>query len=51
MGLDYLSIQLKIDQAEKIAKDLYQIDGKAIALPEELDFNFRIKTETDSYIL
>jgi 4-aminobutyrate aminotransferase-like enzyme/Ser/Thr protein kinase RdoA (MazF antagonist) len=51
MGVDYLSIQIKIDQAEKIVKDLYQIDGKAIALPGELDFNFRIKTETDSYIL
>ena len=51
MGADYLSIQIKIDQAEKIAKDLYNIDGKAIALPGELDFNFRIKTETESYIL
>ena len=24
MGIDYLSIQIKTDQAEKIAKELYQ---------------------------
>jgi len=51
MGLDYLSFQIQADQAVKIAKDLYQIDGEAIVLPGELDFNFRIKTKTESYIL
>lgn len=51
MGINYLSIQIKTDQAEKIAKELYEIEGKAIALPGELDFNFKIKTDSTSYIL
>ena len=51
MRVDYLSIQINTNQAEKIAKELYQIDGKATALPGELDFNFKIKTSSDSYIL
>ncbi|MFK5972488.1 MAG: aminotransferase class III-fold pyridoxal phosphate-dependent enzyme [Flavobacteriaceae bacterium] len=51
MGVDYLAIQIKTDQAEKIVEDLYQLKGTATVLPGEVDFNFRIKTASDSYIL
>jgi len=40
MGKDYLSIQISVDQARKIAKNLYQASGDVISLPGEKDFNF-----------
>ena len=46
-----MSTQIDTDQAAKTAKKLYEIDGKAIALPGELDYNFKIKTDSTSYIL
>ena len=51
MVVDYSAIQIKTDQARKIVKDLFQIEGEATALPGELDFNFKIKTAAKSYIL
>ena len=51
MGEDYLSIQIQVDQAAKIAKSLYQVSGKAISLPGEIDFNFCIKSDSGSYLL
>lgn len=35
-----LSYQIQIDQAKKITKNVYPIDGKAIVLLGELDFNY-----------
>lgn len=54
MGLNHLSYQIQIDQAKKIAKDLYPIDGKAIVLLGELDFNYflnRLKLNNFRYRL
>jgi len=51
MKTDYLSIQITQDQAKKIARELYRIEGESHSLAGELDFNFRIKTKKDSYIL
>lgn len=48
---DYLSMQIAVDQVADIAKELYQIEGEIIPLPGELDSNFRIVIEKDSYIL
>ena len=50
--MDYNQIKISIQQAEKILFDTYKIKGTASELPGELDFNFRIKTNTsESYIL
>ncbi len=51
MGKDYLSIQIRVDQARKIAKNLYQVSGDVISLPGEKDFNFYIKSDPGSYLL
>lgn len=51
MGVDYLSIQIKPDQAAEIVQKLYQIEGEIIPLPGELDFNFWVKSSPESYIL
>lgn len=49
---NYSSIKVTSKQAERLAFDLFKISGKAIALPGELDFNFRIKVaESEGYIL
>ena len=51
MRADYLSIRIQVDQAAKIANRLYQVSGEVISLPGEIDFNFRIKSDSGSYIL
>jgi len=51
MGKDYLSIQIRVDQARKIAKSLYQVSGDVLSLPGEKDFNFYIKSDSESYLL
>ncbi len=51
MEVNYLSIQIKAAQAAEIAQVLYQIKGKIVALAGELDFNFRINSKKESYIL
>jgi len=50
--IDYPAIKVTPDQAEKLALELFNIKGKASALPGELDFNFRLKVEnSEGYIL
>ncbi len=51
MQADYLSIKIEKAQAAEIARNLYRIEGKIIPLPGEFDFNFKIKSENESYIL
>lgn len=51
MGVDYLSIQIKEEQAAHIVQELYNIKGEVTALPGEIDFNFRIKNKNESYLL
>ena len=51
MAVDYLSIQISTEEANKIAKRFYNVSGKSSPLPGELDFNFRIKIEKANYIL
>lgn len=52
MDYDYEKLKISNKQAEDILFKLYNINGKATALPGELDFNFRIKVEnSEGYIL
>ncbi|EMS80948.1 acetylornithine aminotransferase ArgD [Desulfotignum phosphitoxidans DSM 13687] len=47
----YLSIRITTAQAEQIAGQLYQVSGDIMPLPGELDFNFKITGNGQSYIL
>lgn len=47
----YSSIKITTDHAEQIALELYGLSGEIKALPGELDFNFRIETKVQTYIL
>ncbi|MBL4905359.1 MAG: aminotransferase class III-fold pyridoxal phosphate-dependent enzyme [Flavobacteriaceae bacterium] len=50
--MDYNSIKISTEQAEKILFELYDIKGKAAALPGYVDFNFRIKVKNkEGFIL
>ncbi len=50
--IDYPAIKVTSVEAEKLALKLFNIKGKASALPGELDFNFRLKSENgEGYIL
>lgn len=50
--MNYDNLKMTIDQAETIVSTVFDIHGKASILPGESDFNFKIKTETEStYIL
>ena len=51
MEADYLSIMVTGEQAAQIAQELYGLRGEIASLPGELDLNFRIKTDSGSYIL
>ncbi len=51
MNIDYTSIKISADKAVTIAENLYKIHGKISPLPGELDFNFKITTDTTSYLL
>ncbi len=51
MGENYLSIKITEDQAVQIAYDAYGIRGEAHPLPGELDFNFKIKSQSESYLM
>ncbi len=48
---DFLSIRISEHQAKEIASELYGLEGEVSILPGELDFNFRIKTNQETYIL
>jgi 4-aminobutyrate aminotransferase-like enzyme/Ser/Thr protein kinase RdoA (MazF antagonist) len=47
----YQQLQVSESLAEQIAFDYFQIEGKAKVLPGEIDFNFKISTSEQSYIL
>src|SRR5690606_29806396 len=50
--MNYDNLKISNQQAEDILFKLFQIKGKATALPGELDFNFRIKVDNaEVYIL
>ncbi|WP_273567461.1 hypothetical protein [Maribacter halichondriae] len=50
--IDYKHLKFTTAEAEQVIFDLYGISGKAIPLPGEIDFNYRIKIENqDGYIL
>jgi 4-aminobutyrate aminotransferase-like enzyme/Ser/Thr protein kinase RdoA (MazF antagonist) len=47
----YNNILISSKEAESIVFDIYGIKGKASALNGEIDFNFKIETDAESYIL
>ncbi|MFT4698649.1 MAG: 4-aminobutyrate aminotransferase-like enzyme/Ser/Thr protein kinase RdoA (MazF antagonist) [Flavobacteriaceae bacterium] len=50
--MDYNTIKIRPEQAEKILFELYGIKGNASSLPGYVDFNFRIKIDNEEgYIL
>ncbi|PHR72849.1 MAG: peptidase M23 [Lutibacter sp.] len=50
--MNYNSIKISIQQAEKILFDIYNIKGTLSELPGEVDFNFRVKIKNEEgYIL
>ncbi|KXJ04387.1 hydroxylysine kinase, partial [Exaiptasia diaphana] len=51
METRYSSIKIETKQAEAIAKERYGIEGTAVFMPGELDFNFKIQTENEAYLL
>ncbi len=51
MNPEYTSLKITTEHAGQIARELYGLDGMIKALPGELDFNFRLETEADTFIL
>lgn len=51
MGEHFLSIKINRIEAAAIAKKLYKLEGEVIPLPGEIDFNFRINSRTNTYLL
>lgn len=51
MTREYSEILIAPREAASIAKELYDIEGKTIPLPGEVDLNFRIETSSTSYLL
>ncbi|MDA3904846.1 MAG: aminotransferase class III-fold pyridoxal phosphate-dependent enzyme [Bacteroidales bacterium] len=51
MQTNYSNIQINNTQAAEIAQSLYGLNGKITPLPGELDFNFKITCEKESFIL
>lgn len=50
--MEYAVLKISTSQAEALTLDLFNVEGEALPLPGEVDFNFRIKTKTgDGYIL
>lgn len=50
--MSYKNLQITTAQAENVLYELFSVKGKALELPGEVDFNFRIKIENgDGYIL
>jgi len=46
--MNYNELKISVQQAEQIVEQLYQIKGKALKLPGEVDFNFSIKVENSA---
>jgi 4-aminobutyrate aminotransferase-like enzyme/Ser/Thr protein kinase RdoA (MazF antagonist) len=51
MTIDYPKNKITAKEAEQIAHDLFGIKGMAYSLPGEVDFNFRIDSENERYLL
>ncbi|NQU34544.1 MAG: aminotransferase class III-fold pyridoxal phosphate-dependent enzyme [Bacteroidetes bacterium] len=51
MNSEYLSIQITANQATSIASHWYNLEGDITPLPGEFDFNFKITTSVDCYLL
>ena len=51
MGTNYSSIQISLTKATEIAQNFFGLKGVITPLPGELDFNFKIKSKNESYIL
>ncbi len=51
MKTDFQSIRISEEQAQKIALELFGKKGTVHALPGELDFNFKIQTDEEAFIL
>ena len=51
MGTPYSDIKIIDSQAVSIASELYGIKGAALALVGDVDFNFRIDSEENMYLL
>ncbi|TYA59080.1 aminotransferase class III-fold pyridoxal phosphate-dependent enzyme [Formosa maritima] len=51
MSVAYSNLKIHSQQAKEIAKNLYNIEGNVKVLPGELDFNFLVETNSESYIL
>ncbi len=51
MTSDYSSITISPLEASQMVRDLYALEGKAVPLPGELDFNFRIDATERRYLL
>ena len=51
MSTAYSDIKISNNQAASIAFELYGIQGKAVTLPGEVDFNFRIEALGEAFML
>ncbi len=51
MNLEYSNVKISESEAQKVAVELFDVQGAITPLPGESDFNFRIKTESVSYLL
>ena len=51
MGTNYSNIQINKAQAAEIAQNGYGLKGEIVPLPGELDFNFKISSKNENYIL
>ncbi len=51
MSTRYPDIQLSNTQAERVILELYGIQGSAVSLPGELDFNFRVHSSNGTFLL
>ncbi len=49
--IPYSDIKITIEEAEAISKSLFNIQGQVIELHGELDFNFKIKTSNENFML
>lgn len=47
----YQDIKISDKQAESLFSALYGMDGRAVSLPGELDFNFKMETSNGSFLL
>lgn len=51
MEANYTNIQITASEAAQIALERYQLDGEISPLPGELDFNFKLKTKEEVFLL